>query len=151
MQSRWLTLALAGAGVILAVVLFVVLRDGGDSDSTPTPTTTSERQAKNTPPKEKTKPGTGTETIEFRNGAPVGGVQDVEAASGDEVRIRVVSDAPGEVHVHGYELSEEVAPGEPATFEFQATAEGEFEIEAHRVVNGVEEEGAQIASLTVTP
>lgn len=155
MQSRWRMIAVAGAGVIVAVALFLVLRNGGDSDSTTTSAATSEAPAKKTPqkapPKEKPKPEAGTTTIEFKNGAPVGGMQEIEVASGDEIRMQVTSDVPATVHIHGYELEGEAAPGEPATFGFPANAEGEFEIEAHEVIGGHEAEGVQIASLTVTP
>jgi FtsP/CotA-like multicopper oxidase with cupredoxin domain len=151
MQSRWRVIAVAGAGVIAAVVLFVVLRSGGDSDSTTSTVATSQAPAKKAPPKEKPKPDAGAETIEFKNGAPVGGVREIEVSSGDEVGIRVTSNVPADVHVHGYELEGEATPGEPAAFDFRASAEGEFEIEAHEVTGGHEEEGVQIASLTVTP
>ena len=151
MQSRWRTIALAGAGVILAVVLFLVLRNGGDSDSTTSTVATNEAPAKKAPAKGKPKPETGAETIGFKNGAPVGGVQEIGVSSGDEVSLRVTSDVRADLHVHGYELEGEAAPGQPATFDFNANAEGEFEVEAHPVVGGHEEEGVQITSLTVTP
>jgi hypothetical protein len=35
--------------------------------------------------------------------------------------------------------------------EFPATAEGVFEVEVHRLVNGEEESGVQVAELNVTP
>jgi FtsP/CotA-like multicopper oxidase with cupredoxin domain len=61
---------------------------------------------------------------------------DVETASrrvrvdrGERVRIRVQADRNEEVHVHGYDLSQDVAPGKPATIEFTADAPGVFEVE----------------------
>jgi hypothetical protein len=61
---------------------------------------------------------------------------DVETASrrvrvdlGEKVRIRVESDHAEEVHLHGYDLSEDVAPGKPATIDFTADAPGVFEVE----------------------
>ena len=47
-----------------------------------------------------------------------------------------------EVHVHGYDLSRDVAPGAPARIAFPATIPGRFEIE-------LEDRGVQIAELTV--
>jgi hypothetical protein len=48
---------------------------------------------------------------------------------GSKVRIRVESDHPEEVHLHGYDLSRDVAPGEPAIIDFTADAPGIFEVE----------------------
>ena len=53
----------------------------------------------------------------------------VRVDRGEAVRIRVESDRNEEVHVHGYDLSRDVAPGKPATIEFTADAPGVFEVE----------------------
>lgn len=53
----------------------------------------------------------------------------VRVKRGDKVRIRVQSDHAEEVHLHGYDLSEDVAPGKPATIDFTADAPGVFEVE----------------------
>ena len=53
--------------------------------------------------------------------------------------------------MHGYELEKDVKPGQTAKFDFPATAEGEFEIEVHHLVNGEEQTGVQVAELKVTP
>ena len=45
------------------------------------------------------------------------------------VVITVTSDVADEVHVHGYDLMADVAPGAPATIRFTADAPGRFEIE----------------------
>jgi cupredoxin-like protein len=130
MQSRKLSLGLAAGAIAVAVVLFVVLKDnGGDSTSA----TTS------------------LEKITFKDGAPAGGVRDIEVAQGDQVRFDVTPDVPAEVHVHGYELEKDVKPGQTAKFDFPATAEGEFEVEVHHLVNGEEQTGVQVAELKVTP
>jgi hypothetical protein len=61
---------------------------------------------------------------------------DVETASrrvrvdlGQKVRIRVEADHADEVHVHGYDLKGDVAPGKPAVVEFTADTPGVFEVE----------------------
>jgi FtsP/CotA-like multicopper oxidase with cupredoxin domain len=130
MQSRRLRLGLAAGGIAVAVVLFIVLRgdDGSSSSSAAGPT-----------------------KITFRNGAPVGGVREIEVAKGDPVRLDVTPDVPAEVHVHGYEVAREVEAGQTAKLEFPATAEGVFEVEVHHLVNGEEESGVQVAELNVTP
>ncbi len=130
MQSRKLSLGLAAGAIAAAVVLFVVLKDnGGDSSSVTT----------------------GLTKITFKDGAPVGGVRNIEVAQGDPVRFDVTPDVPAEVHVHGYELEKDVKPGQTAKFDFPATAEGEFEVEVHHLVNGEEQTGVQVAELKVTP
>jgi FtsP/CotA-like multicopper oxidase with cupredoxin domain len=48
---------------------------------------------------------------------------------GQKVRIRVQADRDEEVHVHGYDLSGDVAPGRPAVIDFTADAPGVFEVE----------------------
>ena len=60
-------------------------------------------------------------------------------------------DVPAEVHVHGYEFAKDVKPDETARFDFPATAEGVFEVEVHHLVHGEEQEGVQVAELTVSP
>jgi hypothetical protein len=134
--------AVAGVAVIaLAIVLFIVLSGGDDNDSTTTtPATTEQPQG-----------GGGTETpavqtIQIQGGAPVGGVADIEATSGDTVEFRVVSDEEGEVHVHGYDVEKEIAPGTPLVMSFPADIEGSFEVELH--AGGGE---FQIADLSVSP
>ena len=67
----------------------------------------------------------------MRGGSVVGGAQDIEVARGDTVRIVVTSDAPDEIHLHGYDITRNPAPGKPARFQFRADAEGAFEIESH--------------------
>jgi hypothetical protein len=79
-----------------------------------------------------------------RNGEPVGGVHDLEYSAGEEIRFEVTSDVADEVHVHGYDLMEEVAAGGTVSFDFPAEIEGIFEVE----LEGRQE---QIAELRVNP
>jgi len=48
---------------------------------------------------------------------------------GQKVRIRVQADRAEEVHLHGYDLSADVAPGRPAVIDRTADAPGVFEVE----------------------
>lgn len=50
---------------------------------------------------------------------------------GATVRIEVTSDQPDEVHLHGYDLSAPVGPGEQGVIEFVADRSGLFELETH--------------------
>jgi hypothetical protein len=53
----------------------------------------------------------------------------VSVKRGEQVRIQVESDESDEVHVHGYDLKRQVAPGKPATIEFAADLPGIYEVE----------------------
>lgn len=81
-------------------------------------------------------------TIAVEGGQVRGGVQRIEAAVHDLVTLTVTSDVADEVHVHGYDLTEPVAPGEPMTRTFQADIPGVFEIE-------LEDRGLKLADLEV--
>ena len=53
----------------------------------------------------------------------------VRVDRGEKVRIQVEADRNEEVHLHGYDLSSDVAPGKPAIIDFTADAPGVFEVE----------------------
>jgi hypothetical protein len=63
---------------------------------------------------------------------------------GAQVAIFVTANTSDEVHVHGYDLKANVAPGKSASIRFRADVPGRFEIE-------LESAGKQIAELTVNP
>jgi len=48
---------------------------------------------------------------------------------GQKVRVHVEADRAEEVHVHGYDLKGDVAPGKPAVIDFTANVPGVFEVE----------------------
>ena len=64
-------------------------------------------------------------------GEVVDGVQRVRVPIGEEVTIRVVSDADDEVHVHGYDIEQPVTAGQPADITFTADLGGVWEVELH--------------------
>ncbi len=82
--------------------------------------------------------------IRLEGGSPVGGTKTITVKKGAEVRIRVESDVPDEIHLHGYDIELEAAPGKPAIFRFAAEFEGIFELEGH-------EAAELIAKLVVEP
>jgi FtsP/CotA-like multicopper oxidase with cupredoxin domain len=53
----------------------------------------------------------------------------VRVRRGERVHLEVVADVAEEVHVHGYDLEEEVAPGRTAVIAFTADLPGVFEVE----------------------
>ena len=56
---------------------------------------------------------------------------EIEVEEGDRVKLELTSEEPVEIHLHGYDVEREVAPGEPATLSFEADLTGRFEIENH--------------------
>ncbi|RBY87022.1 hypothetical protein DQ240_09120 [Blastococcus sp. TF02A-26] len=55
----------------------------------------------------------------------------VPVGLGEQVTLTVTSDAPDELHLHGYDLTAQLAPGEPASLTFTADIAGVFEAELH--------------------
>lgn len=135
----------AVAALVAVVVLFVVLAGGdddGSGDGTTTSQTATKTQATTTTTKTTTVPA--AEEIVVRDGKPVGGVQDLDFNSGDQIRFVVRSDVADEVHVHGYDKSEDVPANGSVRFSFPASIEGVFEVE-------LEGRAVQIAELRVSP
>ena len=129
--------------VVAAVVLFVVLRPGDDEGPAPAATppvaepveTGTEPAETVTEPAEEPEPAEPelpTLSIVIRNGLPEGGIQRITVRRDDEVRVVVRSDAPDELHLHGYDIERAVGPGAPAQMRFRATVAGVFELETHR-------------------
>ena len=67
--------------------------------------------------------------IHYAGGKVSGDTGRVQVRSGEQVRLTVDSDVADEVHVHGYDLMSDVAPGKPATVTFRADTPGVFEVE----------------------
>ena len=56
---------------------------------------------------------------------------EISVSKGDTVTLRVASDKPTELHVHGYDVEQEVEPGRETEIDFEADLTGRFEIEDH--------------------
>lgn len=128
---------------LLVVIAVTVLASCGGEDSgsgDPGPATTSKPGDR----PESAGMGGRVTTIVVRDGEPLGGVAGLEYSAGEEIRFEVASDVADEVHVHGYDLMEEVPAGGTASFDFPAEIEGIFEVE-------LEDRGVQIAELRVNP
>jgi hypothetical protein len=114
--------------------------DSTSASSTEQTTTTTEPTT--------TQTTTGTEnptvvSIVVVNGVPEGGIVRETVNKGDRVVLVVKSDVADEIHLHGYDLSRNVAAGGTARLPFTATLPGRFAVE-------LEQRGVQIADLTVT-
>ena len=137
MTGRQRIVLLLIAAVVLAGGIALAASGGDDDEPAETtaqtttvtppgedgPTTTTETTA---PPP----PRVRIETIRIRDGGPVGGEQTFEYERGDTIRLRFVSDVPGEVHIHGFDRYVDVSPRLQVT-RFKATLEGIFEVEEH--------------------
>lgn len=133
--------------VVVAVVLFAVLREDGESAYEKL-----EDEGKIGKLGDEEKTGKSDDangspeitTIAIKNGKPVGGIADLTYDKGEQVRFKVDSDVSDEIHVHGYDIMKDIEAGGSVTFDFPATIEGIFEAE-------LEDRGEQILELTVNP
>ena len=152
-QFRIVVLISAALGLLLS--LFLVLRPGDDEDAAPTTTvatTTAPAATTTAPATTETAPPATTapeppEVVTIRisvQGDTAPTVRRYSVKQGRQVEIVVQSEIADEVHVHGYDLMADVAPGSPVTIAFEATAPGRFEIE-------LEEHQLPIAELEVRP
>ena len=82
-------------------------------------------------------------TIRIKDGKPVGGIARATAKKGELVELVVHSDVADEVHLHGYDLHQDVEAGGTARIRFPATIQGVFEAE-------LENRKLQILELKVT-
>ena len=144
----------ARIGVVIALVAvaalaFVVLKPSDDDDgdkaaSTTTTTTATTAPATTTTTTPPTTVPPKVKTIVIKDGTAVGGIQPITVGKGDRIRFKVTSDAPWNVHLHGYDVEKPVAPGAPASYSLPADIPGVFEVE-------IEDTSTQIAKLTVNP
>lgn len=135
------------ATVVVAAVLFVVLRpDDDDETTTPPPQTnpTTEREPTVPPPRPPALPPPARVRIMVRDGRPVGGIRRVTVGRGRRVVLTVSADVSDHVHLHGYNVFRDVAPGRPARIAFRATILGTVEVE-------LEERRIPVATVTVQP
>lgn len=142
--------ALIAACLGLLVSLFLALRPGGDDEdaagttepattAVETPATTESHSATAAPP--------AAETVTIRIAVPSDAVPTVRRFSvrrGRDVEIVVSAELTDHVHLHGYDLVADVAPGRPGRIALAADAAGIFELE-------LEERGLRIAELEVRP
>jgi hypothetical protein len=153
MQSRKQGVVVAAIGVIVAIVLFVVLSGHDESSDSATTTQTSTAQATQTgPAQDGSQPAgesegggaAGVPRIVVKGGQPVGGVQELTFSEGDDIRFVVESDVADEVHLHGYDVMEDVPAGGRVEFDLPATIDGVFEVE-------LEQRVVPLAEITVEP
>lgn len=74
-----------------------------------------------------------TQSVDWvvRDGQRVSGPALVKAAAGETLRLRVRSNRPDELHVHGYEVSRVLPADHLIVLELPLTLSGRFDIELH--------------------
>jgi len=136
------------AALVVVVALFFVFRPSDESEGTSATTTTATTSTATTPPEPPPPPPgpppAARVAIVVKGGTPVGGVRSVTVGKGRRVVLVVTSDIPEEVHLHGYNIARDVAPGEPARIPFRATIVGTVEVE-------LEQSGVPLARITTKP
>ena len=147
-MSRNGRIAVIIGAVLIATVGFIVLRpsdddnsDGSGSQAQGTVPASGDTTGAASPPP---KPEPRVDRIRVRAGEPVGGVKNLTWEKGDNIRVAVASDEAHEVHIHGYDLSKDVAAGGTARFKIDANLDGIYEIE-------LEDLAEPIAELKVEP
>ena len=124
------------AAVLLAAALPLAACAGTDSaasepsESSSAPSTTSSSTPSTSSAAPSTPAGQRIE-VQVTGGQVTGDTGRVPVTAGEPVTLVVTSDAPDELHVHGYDLTAPLTPGTPAELTFDATIPGVFEVELH--------------------
>jgi hypothetical protein len=139
-------LLIVGIALAVAAGLYLVFRpdDTDEPTATPPPAATETTITMTTtgpPPPPPGPPPPAQVRIVVRGGLPVGGPRRVTVARNRRVVLTVTSDVSDHVHLHGYDLMQDVGPGMPARIAFRATRPGTVEAE-------LEDAGVQIARIT---
>lgn len=128
--------ALGALTLALALPLAACAGTDADADDAAPPSSSSSPSSSpssSTPADEPSPEAPAGQQIEVQvaGGQVTGDTGRVPVPAGEHVVLTVTSDAPDELHVHGYDLTADLQPGTPATVEFDATIPGVFEVELH--------------------
>ena len=133
----------APAGVVLALVVLAgcasAPTQAGPTTATAgssravSPSTPAEASTASTPAPASSPPAARVVEVSVRisGGTVEPPPSSVEVEEGATVRLRVTSDTADELHVHGYDEEEALAPGRESVLEFVADRSGAFEVETH--------------------
>lgn len=122
------------APALLLAVGLVLAGCAGDEDDDPTVSSTT--VAPTSPAATATPTAVSTDdalviNVTVAGGEVSGDTGRVDVPLGTRVRLTVTSDTADQVHVHGFELTGAVTPGQPTQLEFVADQAGIFEVELH--------------------
>lgn len=128
--------------ILLTTVLLAGCAEEEPAATAPSTTATTPAPATATPtPSESSFAGTEIE-VAVRDGEVTPPLQRVELTQGTQVRLLVTSDTADELHIHGFDITQELPAGQQATVDFTADQTGIFEIETH-------DSGLQLVQLEV--
>ncbi len=99
-----------------------------DSGASPAPSSTPSSGAPTSTP---AVPAGQRIEVTVTGGQVSGGTGRVRVPAGELVTLVLTSDVADEVHVHGYDLTADLEPGQPSELSFAATIPGVFEVELH--------------------
>ena len=117
---------------LLALVLLAGCSTGTDDTADPAPTSAPPSAAPSSAAPAPSPSPTATVVEVTYAGGKVSGVDArVPVKLGEQVVLRFTSDVAEEIHVHGYDLYTDLAPGTPAEIAFVADIPGSFEVELH--------------------
>ena len=124
------------------IVLLVVLLTGcaaGEQDATTAPAAagTTPSSASSSPttasasPTPAPTPAVRTIDVSYAAGEVSGTTGREDVALGEQVVLRITSDVADQVHVHGYDLEQDLPAGVPVEIPLTASIPGGFEVELH--------------------
>ena len=135
-MSRAMRISLVLAAVLAAIVAFAVLRPEDEPAVVATPgPTAAEEAADDAAEPESGAAGEDAQPTPSPRPRPkpplltAGSVKKLTYRRGDTVAFRVRHGSAEEVHVHGYDISQDLPAGRTVTVRFPAELEGIFEIE----------------------
>jgi hypothetical protein len=95
-----------------------------------------------------------TYTLTIAHGTLPADQRVIKVEKGDALRVHITSDAPGELHLHGYRLAAQLVPGQAAELAFKAFATGRYPFEWHgadKTAGTGAHRGPPLATLEVRP
>ena len=138
-MSRNQRIGLIVAAIVFAVVAFVIASPGGDDDGgeqadpdhRDSRVSSRETDRAGDADGDRDRAGRGpaepsATQIQIRGGEVVGGPADITVKKGDRVRIVVSSDAPDDIHLHGYDIEKEVEPGQAGALQVHGRRRGDL-------------------------
>lgn len=128
------TYKIIAAVLAIATGLAAGCASGEQNPQTGEPTAAAPTTApEETPTQSPAETGDAVETIRVsvRDGEASPPPDRVSVDQGQRVRVVVTSDQADEVHIHGYDESIELEPGERGSVEFTADQPGVYEVETH--------------------
>lgn len=139
---RRATILLAAAAVIGTVLGGCGQESATGTPAVPITSAPATGTAPSSPSTGQEEPDSRTIRVAVRDGQASGDTGRVEVPLGTLVTVAVTSDVADEIHVHGYDLEEQIPPGGTGSVSFTADIPGVFEVELH-------ETGLQLLQLHV--